>query len=249
MATASAFTASPKFNSYAQYGEDVALRDLFGHEYRGTCIEVGAFDGRSGSNSLAFEEAGWKTVLVEPNPVLADKIRRERPTAKLFQCAVGAVHGQVTLAIPAGAETLASVSANAEQVKRMERSGTSVRHMIVPQLRIDDLLEDAGVEQIDFITIDVEGYEMDALRGFDIARWKPRIIILEDNSSGTSHEIVTWMEQHGYVRFRWSGCNDWYCHADDPLNTRSGRVATEFIKGLKAYKRITLSGLKRAFAA
>lgn len=238
-----------KFHPYAQYGEDVILRNIFGPDHHGTCVEVGAFDGRTGSNTLALEQMGWTTVLVEPNPVLADKIRHERPNARLFQCAVGAAPGEVTLAIPKGAETLASVSVDPEQVLRMDMSAQSVDHIVVPQMTIDEVLEGAGVRTIDFITIDVEGYEMDALRGFDLARWQPRIIILEDNSSGTSHEIVTWMEQHGYVRFRWSGCNDWYCRAGDPLNTRASRMATEFIKGLKAYKRITLSGVRRAFAA
>ncbi|MCW1382687.1 FkbM family methyltransferase [Novosphingobium sp. KCTC 2891] len=248
MTTTTQAAESSAFNHYAQYGEDRILRRIFGPQYRGTCVEVGAFDGRSGSNTLAFEEVGWTTVLVEPNPALAARIRAERPAAQLYECAVGARAGEVVLAIPVGSETLASVSDNPEQISRMNGARGGVRNVTVPQRTIDDVLSAAGVSKIDFMTIDVEGYEMDALRGFDIARWKPRIVILEDNSSGTSVEIPTWMKQHGYLRFRSSGCNDWYCRHDDPLVTRSSIMATELIKSLKAYKRITRLTWHRAFA-
>jgi FkbM family methyltransferase len=238
---------SEYFRTYSQYGEDKIIHRIFGEKYLGVCIEVGAFDGRTGSNTLAFEEIGWKTILVEPNPLLAEKIRNERPAATLFECAVGAECGEVQLAIPLGAETLASVSRDPSQISRMECSGEAVDRITVPQRTIDEIISEAGVDKIDFITIDVEGYELEALKGFDISRWHPRIVILEDNSSGTSLEIPTWMARYGYVRCRSSGCNDWYCDASGPLATRRSIILTEFIKSLKAYKKITLSALRRAF--
>ena len=52
--------------SYAQFGEDRKLVALLGSA-PAVCVEVGANDGVSGSNSLLFEEMGWTCVLIEPN--------------------------------------------------------------------------------------------------------------------------------------------------------------------------------------
>jgi FkbM family methyltransferase len=234
------------FNAYAQYGEDRTLFRIFGAGHCGTCVEVGAHDGRMGSNTLAFEQLGWETVLVEPIPSLAARIRLERPRAKLFECAVGPEHGEVVLTVPEGAETLASVSSNPSQVQRASHSSGQLDRIVVAQRTLDSVLEEAGLGTIDFVTIDVEGYELPVLEGFDLSRWKPRIVILEDNSSGTSLDVPLYMEAQGYVRFHSSGCNDWYCRPDDPLRTRIGVIRTEFIKALKAYKKVSVSLVRRS---
>ena len=234
------------FNAYAQYGEDRTLFRIFGAGHRGTCVEVGAYDGRTGSNTLAFEELGWDTVLVEPIPALAAQIRQDRPRAQLFECVVGPGPGEVTLTIPEGAETLASVSSNPSQVQRSARSSAQIAQIRVSQRTLDSVLQEAGLNSIDFVTIDVEGYELSALEGFDLSKWRPRIVILEDNSSGTSLDVPIYMEARGYFRFHSSGCNDWYCQQHDPLRTRFGVIRTEVIKALKAYKKVSLSLMRRS---
>ena len=79
-------------------------------------------------------------------------------------------------------------------------------------------------------------------------RWRPRIVILEDNSSGTNLDVALFMQARDYVRFHSSGCNDWYCRSGDPLVTRNAIVRTELIKSLKAFKKITLTTARRMFA-
>jgi FkbM family methyltransferase len=229
---------------YAQYGEDRILASIFKGRRAGVAVEVGAFDGRTGSNTLHFEENGWDCVLVEPNPQLAATIREGR-SSRLFECAVGPDEREVTLTIPLGSETVASVSDDEVQLDRMKRGG-ELKLIRVRQRRLDDILDEAGVKAIDFITIDVEGYELQALRGFDLVRWRPRIVIIEDNSSGTNDEVLIYMQRSGYIRFRSSGCNDWYCRATDPLATRPAIIATESIKALKGLKKVTLNHARRA---
>jgi hypothetical protein len=52
-----------------------------------------------------------------------------------------------------------------------------------PKVRVrtlDRLLEEAGFPRLDLLTIDVEGYEDEVLKGFTIERWKPQFIVVED---------------------------------------------------------------------
>jgi FkbM family methyltransferase len=231
---------------FAQYGEDKILDQIF-NKSDGTAVEVGGFDGVTGSNTFFFERKGWKTLLVEPNPELIMKIRRARKAA-VSECAVGEHDGEISLCIPTGGETLASVATDAWQMRRMQSVG-QLTTITVRQRRLDDVLTEAGIDSIDFITIDVEGNEVQALRGFSLERWRPRIIILEDNSSGRSEEVPLYMEQRGYIRFRTTGCNDWYCAKTDPLVTRWGLMRAEGIKALKGFKHIGLCFMRRGIKA
>ena len=52
----------------------------------------------------------------------------------------------------------------------------------VPIRTLDSILDEANAPaRLDFLSIDVEGHEIDVLRGFDFARWNPRLILLEDH--------------------------------------------------------------------
>jgi len=85
----------------------------------------------------------------------------------------------------------------------------------VPIRTLDALLDDAGFPRLDFVTIDVEGHELDVLRGFSLERHRPRIVILEDNPQTGSAEVERHMASRGYVNFRRTGVNDWYAHESD----------------------------------
>ena len=57
----------------------------------------------------------------------------------------------------------------------------------MPVRTLDSILEEAGAHPgFDFLSIDVEGHEIEVLRGFDIARWRPRLILLEDHVADLS---------------------------------------------------------------
>src|ERR1035438_3049537 len=100
--------SAPAETSYSQSGEDVLLAKIFGGLKAGVCVEVGAHDGISLSNTFLFETRGWNCVLVEPNPLLCEAIRRSR-SAKLFECAASDNCGTATLYLGEGADVLSTI--------------------------------------------------------------------------------------------------------------------------------------------
>ncbi len=199
-------------NSHAQFGEDRRLLHIFGAQPCGVCAEIGAYDGVIGSATLVFEQRGWRTILVEPIPELAAQARANR-TGLLFAAAAGPENGTATIWSASGDAAISAVNPGDHQKKLYALRD----ELVVPQYTLDYMLAEAAIETLDFITIDVEGYELSVLQGFDLARWQPRILILEDNSRGLDREVPAHLARFGYVCFAHTGVNDWYARTTDRM--------------------------------
>jgi FkbM family methyltransferase len=214
---------------YSQFGEDRILADVFRNKGRGLCVEVGANDGVNDSTSYFFEKLGWDCILVEPNPALCADIRKVRK-AQLFECAASAENGEATLYIAEGPERAHGVSGlgvDQGTAQRIEGYGFVARPITVRTRTLDDILNEAGVDRSpDFVSIDVEGHEHEVLKGFSIEKWKPVVIVAEDNSNFEDATVALYLRRFGYVPYRRTGVNDWYAHLSNRLLVKpSSRTA------------------------
>lgn len=199
---------------YSQFGEDAFMAEIFEGKANGTCLEVGALDGIKDSITLHFEKKGWACILVEANPELAQKAKTNR-RAQVFSCAAGRESGAVDFVIARGAEYLSTMMATEAQIARMVKDGATIERVTVPVRRIDDILQQAGIPSLDFATIDVEGAELEVLQGFDLNRWNPKVVVVEDNTGGRDIGVRRHLYSKGYRRFHYDGLNDWYAKKDD----------------------------------
>lgn len=178
------------------------LRDI-DHGY---FVEVGANKPEEASQTFALEQRGWTGVLVEPQPDLADQLRRQR-AAKVFAvaCTSRRNAGSNMALYLAGGHSSFDRDLNLPEVKP---------HGVidVPTRTLDQVLIEAGAQSVDFISIDVEGHELEVLDGFDLARWNPRLILVEDMLLHLRlHRSLT---RRGYRWLRRTGINNWYVPAN-----------------------------------
>ena len=201
---------------YSQFGEDELLDRIFLQKRNGVCIEVGANDGITDSTTYHFEKKGWSCILIEPNPELCARIRQSR-NALLIECAASNQEGNATLYVAEGAERAHGVSTICEEAQeRIHRFGFSTKPVQVRRATLDGILRKANIASyVDFVSIDVEGHELDVLKGFSIEMWRPRIIIAEDNSNFANTEVTNYLKQQNYLPFMRTGVNDWYAHKSD----------------------------------
>jgi FkbM family methyltransferase len=190
---------------YSQFGEDKILFKFFRGKTHGICVEVGANDGVNDSTSFFFERLGWACVLIEPNPVLCQEIRKVR-NALLYECAASSQSGTTILHVAEGAERshgVSTISNDKEVHDKIKSYGFSCRPIEVQTRSLDDILMDAQLNGcIDFISL--------VLEGFSIERWKPTIILIEDNSNFENNAVSNYLKKLGYARFMRTGVNDWY---------------------------------------
>ncbi len=207
--------------SHGQFDEDRILREIFGERAQGYCVEIGAYDGRTGSASYLFEQRGWHCLLVEPIPALAEEIRKHRACA-VVNCAVSDREGTASFFVAENAEEMSTLDLTSDRRKWVEQVGGAIKEITVRTATLDSLLAEAAFPEIQFITIDVEGHEMAVLEGFTLEAHRPRIVIVEDNSAsddprarGGDPRVGRHMSEHGYVHFRRTGVNEWYAHESD----------------------------------
>jgi FkbM family methyltransferase len=195
---------------YAQFSEDKILYNLFGKKNIGVCVEVGGYDGITGSNTLFFEKIGWKCLILEPIPDLCEKIKANR-NCDILQVAASDKAGIRDFYIAKGVETLSTIETDKNHFDRIHKDGGSgIEQIKVKTELLTQILKDNGYIEIDFLTLDVEGHEMSALRGLDFKKINIKILIIEDATFGKSNNVKNFMKANSFIRFKRTGCNDWY---------------------------------------
>jgi FkbM family methyltransferase len=195
---------------YPYEDENRLKEEFFGYSGSGYFVEVGANDPERWSQSFHLEQMGWSGILVEPQPELADALRQRR-TAKVYSVACSSPEN-------AGKRITLHLAGGHSSFDPMLKVATSVPQgtIDVPVRTLDEILTEASAPSpIDFLAVDVEGHEIEVLRGFDVARWRPRLILVEDHALDT--RLHRFMRSRGYRWFRRTDVNGWYIPANSPL--------------------------------
>lgn len=198
---------------YAQCAEDLILIALYqalvekGHvpdAMGGYCLEIGANHGFSGNNTVLFEKYfGSQCILVEANPDLLDDLRKSRPQSTVIHAAV--VDTQVDHVDLSICNHHEISSLNRDFVERWHDGSVGLRDLIsVPAVRINEILEEYIPEnqRINYLSIDVEGYDLRIVKDIDFSRWRPIFVQMEPSehyTPGESQNMRFYMETQGYA--------------------------------------------------
>jgi FkbM family methyltransferase len=187
---------------YSQIGQDRYLLDsFFRGKRRGVFLDIGAYDGKTFSNSLFFEETmAWTGLCVEPLPSAFAKLKASRK-AICENVAVADFEGEAEfIDCDAGPDErmLSGLTKNFDprHLHRMQALGTSAESIKVPVTPLNSLLEKHGMYHIDFCSLDTEGSEIPILEALDLDRFHVSVFTIENNYGETKlHEV---MERKGY---------------------------------------------------
>lgn len=135
-------------------------------------------------------------------PDKSKMLREKRPHSMVFDVAVGSPE-QVGEADFYVAEDRSALVPNLKT--------TNVDYIGLTRVTVvttDSILEEVGVRKIDFLSIDTEGNELNVLKGFNIRKYDPSLILLED--SVFTLNVHHFMRSKGYRPIRRTGDNNWY---------------------------------------
>jgi len=176
--------------------EEWIIRDFFKDARGGVFVDVGANDYRHRNNTYFLEQVlGWSGIAIDALPEFAEGYASNRPKTKFFALFVSDVPDlDATIYVPP------------TEYKRMasrdkafaESGGEPSESRTVRTTTLDRLLEQEGISRIDFLNMDIELAEPQALAGFSIDLYKPRLVCIEAHA-GVRQQILEYFMRHQYV--------------------------------------------------
>lgn len=181
-ARAAEAVGSERWSWPALHELDRKLDALLGGRTGGVFVEAGAHDGYTQSNTYALERRrGWRGVLVEPVPELHAKAARRRAASTVVHAALVAPEAAGRPVPIAFGDLMSQVAATETEhtAAGLVTAGRDPYVVQVPGRTLDDVLDEAGVGAVDLLLLDLEGHELDALRGLDTERHPVAHLVVE----------------------------------------------------------------------
>lgn len=194
---------------------------FFGRKSDGVFVEVGAFDGESHSNTSCLADLGWKGYYIEPVPEFYEKCltrHRDNPDTQIFNLAIGKQQGEIDIHVGGALSTANQEHLNVvRQLDRAKQKFTEGKVVKTRQLSLDAFLDQNHIpKNFELLVVDVEGFEPDVFAGFDLAQWRPLMMIVE--LSDTKSDLPHFHRQYASL-FDHIVSNGYYVVYKDPINT------------------------------
>jgi FkbM family methyltransferase len=207
--------------NYSQTGEDAIIRSLMDESIPGIYVDVGCHDPIRSSNTLSLYLHGWHGVNIDANPKLIDRFKATR----LRDVAVCAAISDTEKDVVFHEFDDALVSTLSEEMlPEWQRKWRKVRERMVRTRTLDSVLQEhlRPGEQIDLLSVDVEGHDLNVLRSIDLDRFRPKLIVVEihqlDLDLMRDHPVIRHLAGQGYRQVAYDSLNGYF------VDTRSART-------------------------
>ena len=198
-------------DAQSQLGQDIFVLETCGWKRGGWFVEFGATDGKTLNNTWLLEKQfGWTGILAEPARCWHKALMASGRTAKIDTACVWTRTGEVLQFHETDWQEVSTIGAFAGDDMH-DRSGA--KKYDVTTISFNDLLEKHGAPaEMDYLSIDTEGSELDILTSLDFTRYRFKVITCEHNFTPRREAIHALLTSHGYVRQRedLSQFDDWY---------------------------------------
>lgn len=172
--------------SFALNDLDIKLSKFLNFN-NGVFIEAGANDGVSQSNTLYFElYKNWKGILIEPIPELAEKCKKNRPNCIVENYALVSSDYKEFMIDMTYCNLMSTIKGAFEKENEINHlsEGSKIQNIEQYDLRVsaitlNTILNKHKLIKVDLLSLDVEGYEVEVLKGIDFDKYKPEWMLIE----------------------------------------------------------------------
>ena len=185
-----------KKRRYALNYLDIMIEPFINYR-NGFFIEVGANNGLSQSNTRYFEQyKGWRGLLVEAIPKLAEECKKNRPRSIVENFALVSEEYPFDTIEINYCNLMSVIDNQTLNVEEHLNKGKSyfpdegIYSINVPTITLNSLLEKHNIKKIDLFSLDVEDYEAEVLRGIDFDIHRPKFLLIEVRDINIIEKII-----------------------------------------------------------
>lgn len=188
-----------KRNPYhSQFREDRWIHKHLQLPDKGVFVDVGASNGVKHSNTLFFENRGWTGLCIDADPRHWNELKANRKCT-IECCAIAHTEGEAVLYQHKEMGSLSGLLIPDDPYSiRRYRDNPTYRQIEIATYRLDTLLDKHLITNIDLLSIDVEGSELDVWRSFNSEIYQPRAVIMEFNGNDHRAKILDTMNRCDY---------------------------------------------------
>jgi FkbM family methyltransferase len=203
-------TGSPEIDpytnlSYSQEGEDLVLKRIFGLQNKGFFVDIGAHHPKRFSNTYIFYLEGWRGINIDALPGIKNIFDIERPEDINLELGVSEKEGDLIY------YSFNEPALNTFDKAEADKKNGLQHYYIEKELKIKTYPLSYILNKylktnvhIDFMTIDVEGFDLQVLKSNDWQKYKPNIILIEELRTDVEKilresEIYKYLKTKGYL--------------------------------------------------
>jgi FkbM family methyltransferase len=167
--------------SYAQEGEDLILKRFLEYKDKGFYVDIGAHHPKRFSNTYLFYKKGWRGINIDAMPGSMDAFNKERPKDINLEVGVSKIQGELKFYM-FNEPALNTFSATEANKKDGLRKYKIIQTKKIPTYSLKHIFDKYldNSQNIDFLSIDVEGLDLDVLKSNDWALYRPQFVLVED---------------------------------------------------------------------
>ena len=186
---------------YSQYDEEKYILQHFKNKTNGSFLDIGAYNGKTFSNTLALAELGWSGICIEPSPTVFPDLIKNHESHDHVQCIQAALGDTSGEAIFYDSFGDAISTFDLTHKKKWEQGyGSKFKEVKVKTITYEDIINQFG-KKWDFINLDIEGlsFEFFTKMPYSMIENASCLCIEYDNKLSEIRDIL---QPFGYVVFR-----------------------------------------------
>jgi len=189
--------------SFSLEGEDMVLRALLQGKKDGFYVDVGAHHPRRFSNTFYFYRNGWSGINIDPLPGIMEKFNKARPKDINLEYGVSSQAGEMTYYM--FEEAAYNTCDEAVMQERLAAEQKLIANKSVKVIALKEIFQKytKPSQVVDFLSIDVEGFDLEVLKSNDWSLYRPKLVVVEILNASIvevcDHPISHFLKDAGYA--------------------------------------------------
>jgi FkbM family methyltransferase len=191
--------------SYSMLGEDLVVNNFFKNKTNGFYVDVGCYHPIDGNNTHLLFKNGWSGINIDLNKISIDLFNIARKNDENFRVAVSNKSKKIKFYYRKKINMLNTINKNF--ANNSFKKGYSIDY--IQARTLSSILKESKLKnkKIDFLNIDIEGNEINALKTLNFEIYRPKLICVEIHNFTSNrlkkvnfkdHSIYKFLKQKGY---------------------------------------------------